>query len=752
MLVLLLLWNWSFKATALEVCSSNTSDWSSCGGVTEDYMPWEHRKDLLCDGFVNKIYIPMGQESVNYPGPPPHNVASYQKDLEDRVHDIVDGLPVWLDRNCFMSMKKYICTSIMLSPVRDPTHNVVVPSYPNYSICLDYKNSCRDFLLGAPRNRLNSIDSLAKPDCDAEINGVRQFPVEDQIVLQLQNLSALIDVISPPNGVADLDSDPEYDPVCPYGFVIPDDPDSEDNWWIKGSACAVACQSPLYTEEEWERLDLATTIIVCTALPLIAGLFTYTLTTEKTGTSSILLTFSFISLMGTIYGVWLTAVPFEKRYCRNNANGYKIEDGTTYCTVQSGMKVYVGMALCLTWTVQAYALFQKVVMNAKLTQKYMKFLFSMIFILPVFSVVYILESGAAGYSPGYTNCVFTQEAILAGHDMACFYGPIMVLVLINVTCMGLVLRKMGNLVMKSVAHKNAAVAPVVQPEDADDPREPASNNDLWQVFRILQTPIIFTIFFTLMFMTVLYYRINVEEVFKRSDDEFLHWSHCVFNGAYNGDANGSYDQCGTHPEYRISFRAQVFVTLCIAGMGIFITLANINYGYFFADCCICAPAKLTSSAPPSTLRHPQPDLVAPVSGPNIGTGGGEGGGISGGSNSKSKGDGEELDVVGDGKPSFSSLLKSSFKRSAVSFRSSQSSFPFVAVSHFSNPEKSFVYDDDSSLISPTKSGKEHSLPTPLPAVADVEACAAEENVEAKHSEDSERYIVPVSNLNEVLKY
>jgi hypothetical protein len=65
--------------------------------------------------------------------------------LEQELQLVFDLIPKWLDKACFVSLKKYMCSSIMKASVSvDVTGyaNVIVPSYSNRSVCENYKNSC----------------------------------------------------------------------------------------------------------------------------------------------------------------------------------------------------------------------------------------------------------------------------------------------------------------------------------------------------------------------------------------------------------------------------------------------------------------------------------------------------------------------------------------------------------------------------------------------------------------------------------
>ena len=64
-----------------------------------------------------------------------------------------------------------------------------------------------------------------------------------------------VNITTSPNKLANVDDrsvDSRYKPLCPTGFVDPDDPDSEEHWMVERSGCAVACQMPIYTPSEWK--------------------------------------------------------------------------------------------------------------------------------------------------------------------------------------------------------------------------------------------------------------------------------------------------------------------------------------------------------------------------------------------------------------------------------------------------------------------------------------------------------------------
>ena len=117
-----------------------------------------------------------------------------------------------------------------------------LPSYPDKSICTDYLDKCSLFLNSSPK-----YSSLI-PDCDKEASsGIQLFPNQVQTVLTI-----ILNMTHLPDRTVNLETKPfllesaidtsGYSPICPDGFVVPDNSLDADNQWYIGSACAAACR------------------------------------------------------------------------------------------------------------------------------------------------------------------------------------------------------------------------------------------------------------------------------------------------------------------------------------------------------------------------------------------------------------------------------------------------------------------------------------------------------------------------------
>lgn len=117
--------------------------------------------------------------------------------------------------------------------------SLYMPSFPSYDICLNFMNSCHDFLQLAP---------LLAMDCNATYGNIHLFPKTTQSIVVLDLGFGPISLDSTPNTMENTTL--ELKTECPYALAVPDDPSLDKIGWIPGFGCAMACPFRCYTDNE----------------------------------------------------------------------------------------------------------------------------------------------------------------------------------------------------------------------------------------------------------------------------------------------------------------------------------------------------------------------------------------------------------------------------------------------------------------------------------------------------------------------
>ena len=114
-----------------------------------------------------------------------------------------------------------------------------MPSFPSYDICMNFMDSCHDFLELAP---------LMAMDCNMTAGTIQLFPKEIQTIATLDLGWGPVYLDSTPNEMENVTL--TLHTQCPYALAVPDDPSMEKIGWIPGFGCAMACPFRCYTDTE----------------------------------------------------------------------------------------------------------------------------------------------------------------------------------------------------------------------------------------------------------------------------------------------------------------------------------------------------------------------------------------------------------------------------------------------------------------------------------------------------------------------
>jgi len=397
-----------------------------------------------------------------------------------------------MSKDCHTALRKYFCGQYYLAPAAQNIKNVFIsnlgsqyaagffynlkginstgfqqhtfylPSYPHKSICIDYQEKCKSFIVAA-----NS--SALVPNCTSIKKGIAQFPERNQTIVSLivPGLPGVIKFSSFPNLMADTiaQSAMPFRTKCPEGFVVPEDPLSRGISWVPGTGCALACRYPTWTADEWTSFQGITTGMPAIGLASIVLLLATWLGDKKRRKQYLIICFASCSAIASLFFVIMAGIPIDTRFCRNNAAGLDGMDGPTVCGTQTFILMYFGLACVLGWGAQCIDLFLKIVMQIKTDHvMYMASYFSVIFLLPLIPVIITAVNKWQGYSRTLTWC-FLHPDVPSNVDIALFYLPIMIVTAIGFVAISAVIGKIY--VTTSKAH-GASTAAQISPEVESD--------------------------------------------------------------------------------------------------------------------------------------------------------------------------------------------------------------------------------------------------------------------------------------------
>jgi hypothetical protein len=262
--------------------SNDTSKCNSVPAVFEvasSKEVYRHVHDGFCAGITEDVWLPPGsiitQQFPNasniFAVNPPYVIQDF---IESKLRSQFALLPVYLSSECHFALRKYFCGKTYLYPYRETLGGTLrsnglpdaltiphftnlgldaeeilnfeffLPSYPVSQVCRDYETHCASFLYVVKQSITESSYDAIVPRCNATSNGIELFPSSNQTIMAMSfavgSSSLSIEFTTPPQSYSNA-SDRNYEPVCPRGFVIPEEPDNIRTRTITGTGCAVAC-------------------------------------------------------------------------------------------------------------------------------------------------------------------------------------------------------------------------------------------------------------------------------------------------------------------------------------------------------------------------------------------------------------------------------------------------------------------------------------------------------------------------------
>jgi len=563
----------------------NGADYAKC--FTPRIIPTSGNKEYYldkengpCKGLVNQFYV-LPATSLNPDYSPFQLPYTVQNILNNRINTVLGKLPTWLKDDCALSLRKYLCYAAFPSVETTTLQSIVtysnqqqanavsatvigvlnqanmlqntlgVPQFPHYTYCTGFNTTCHDLVLKAP---------AIMPNCNATStsNGVtiNRFPAAKQTVMKFNinlydyrfpsrgwsnPLTATIYVPSSPNSNGYYDASVySYEPDCPPGFVIPQNPDNEEVKWVSFSACATSCNLPIWTNDEWSN-----TINIARRLPvasIILGLIVILFVLHKQDWEN-----GYHIVCYMVLGIFASAsssnlVGYDLDYgydhamCFDNAVQREQYQGQTPCSGQAIILTYTFLACCSTiWMMAVYWIF-KTTKLAWITHTvwYKAHEFFWIFVLPIIPVTYAGANQLYGYSKSLPYC-FVQTGMYAPQDASTGVVGVPVLIVTILTHVSM----SAHDFYIGMCRCGKPYNPRIEHMDGTPVNEKHPN---------------FAIRFVVMlsFLVFVPYLVAEGNSYRRYDDyvnSFEKWTACVFKN-YDGSVDSYYDECGGRPSLR----------------------------------------------------------------------------------------------------------------------------------------------------------------------------------------------------------
>ena len=527
-----------------------------------------------CYGITTELYVPPAN-SLSSAFAPMQGPYVVQSMLEMQLSSSLNNLPVFLSSECHLAIKKYFCSSYMLSPSQQSiakafetslpeallstlfasgelhadffSYSATLPSYPHHAVCQEYASACADFIT------LSKVPQLMA-QCDIVIDNIQRYPSANQTVetlpISVGGVSAIVNFQTPPNTLQHVTVD--FTTLCPDGYVVPDKYDKR-TIWIPGSGCALSCRPHMITNEEFHNIEILSYVMAWIGLPMVIFLLvTWIMDTEKRK-QYLVICFGLMSLVPTTIVASSPFLAFKKKFCATNAVSFDKTDGVTFCSVEIGATDYANVGMTTSWFLLAFDLFLKVVMNVRNTSQYRVYFILLVVFLPVPFASYSFTTNFRVY-PTFPFCLPQPDDDL----IAATY------VLAILTSSGVVLMAMVNLrIIQSLRRTANSVSTSGQ-------ESPLAR------YKVLRTPIIFSICFVTLVACYMSFRFHLTLKFRnRVNDSYAEFTECIFTH-FDGTDESWERVCGSHPSYRESLGWYSLAATVICGQSVLISIIYLS--------------------------------------------------------------------------------------------------------------------------------------------------------------------------------
>lgn len=520
-----------------------------------------------CFNIVSEIYIP---------NPPPAEIGLppmlppyvLQSAIEGQLGPAMQQFPIFLRPDCHLDLKKYLCGSNFLKPDTmnfdtvlaknlipssmvisalaaqglDATaflaNNFSLPSMPQRDVCTSFSDTCGEFIEAANNPMLT-------PTCDATLTNstVMKFPWGEQTLDEFVFSGMTLQLNTSANYMSGATSD--YEPNCPPGFAVAEDPHDPRVVMVQFTACAFNCITPLFTKSEWHRMDdMAAVIATLSLVALIAFFVAFSVKNKKPDEHVFLLLFAVFAFMETLWDLVMQGTPQEERFCASIHIPRDGTDGMSVCKVSSVLTIFcqLGMNIAMMFHFANICWIQ-VFGKPKIESTILYAQTGFVFFYPFLMTVISLADGIDGYRRNTNTCRYNSNSYDIGdEDKDVFHHPMVIFC--QLTMLSILLIS-GKNIMIMINDNSKNTFPNFLPH--------------------------------LLFGMVLYFNFFVPSLLRYMRDDlsedylehFMDWVECLLTG-WNGSKTDMIASCGDHSLERPSIHSVLAITSIQGSNGMFV--------------------------------------------------------------------------------------------------------------------------------------------------------------------------------------
>lgn len=549
-------------ATGLPVYSDGTND--VCNDMSSATVLIQSTKEpylgTQCTGISADIFVPSGP-AVDVSIAPMQQPYVMQTIVEAAVTAKLAQLPVYLDETCQSASKKLVCGVAFMVPQVQPVAAAIglgelyLPQYPARSVCETYNTACAEFIATAQVTQGLNLTQDCDMHTSAAAGGYLQYPSSTQFLSGDVSGGLGLYLTTEPNTL-DTYTPATTDPVCPTGFVIPEDPDRKGVIWVPGSGCAAACPRPMFTQTEYQHQETAARIIQ--SISVFLGVYmaiTWTIFENLRKQYFVRMFINYSASISVFLCIgWMLpkARNYEERFCSTNATPSLLEDGG-YCAAQGFVVQFIALAQSFAWLCVAVSTWIKVHHPRMRIEKYYHWTAAaVVFLTLICNTIpraILKVPGYDGFSPYCLNEYDVKTAVTYG----CLYSEIILIILIAAGCVIHIMRTAWRVRKRSLSdHDNKYI----------------------ELLEVVRTPILFLFLFLFIWVLLIAVQINVDVMKDFAATGLYNWTACIFAN-FNGDNATSTGVCGAYPSDRIDPTNLTLIVITAYGQS---TLTFIAFG------------------------------------------------------------------------------------------------------------------------------------------------------------------------------
>lgn len=258
------------------------------------------------------------------------------------------------------------------------------------------------------------------------------------------------------------------------------------------------------------------------------------------------------------------------------------------CVIQGGIRNYVLLAGCASWTFQCIFLFKKLVVETDTAPSSLRYAFIalVIFVLPFVSVIHYYTTGSLGYSNTSIACFLTFDTFLSGRDLPGIFGPIYVMIAIGSLCVMGVIIKVWLVIGPRRRRQKIAIMQANTDMIPAQMSGPKDYGPITDTLILVRPAIIFVVVFWIIFVIMLVLRFRYLNNYGTILNNFHDWQECFFEINYTlsvAENSLSYKVCGWRPSASITRGARLFSLLASQGHCVILCMLDLReaVGYWW---------------------------------------------------------------------------------------------------------------------------------------------------------------------------